>query len=446
MQPATNPAPLALILALAALVALPACSSKAPDAEPPADAPDGSPPAPAFEKLPGKQLTLGGRPVTITRLPPGVAHLSDVQPGSFEALRAVTDREAGKAGNAWALAHGILARGNEFKASDGRRAVTVLIDDFLEAAPVQNARGMQPYFPKTKGEVRVEPHTDLILKTFIEAGLPLDEPLTRAAGAPTLERLLRSSRLRFAPSDKPEDGYFANVDDVAWSIQAWCQAVDKGAQPQWTNEMGHELHIDAVAMELLKLLEREYHFIQRARAAGESVEKRRQDIFAHACGGAHLFQATVACAALGFPKDEHLVSRMAQLIDAYLWRVPLETALVDRGIQSQPRLAALLVNQDIKFLGHALESLGKAERGGLWSPSAEQVGLLDQMEKRLMLHVLELQGIGMYGADKLAALAAKEHGFQFYLDLVGDAAHAYVGLALQKELRARRSEAASKSP
>jgi len=443
MQPATSPALLALPLLLAAALALPACKSTAPEPEPSA-AESEAPPAPSAQgEDPARVITLGGRKLKVTRMQREIKSPDEVRPGALESLRSVTDREASKADNAWALSHGILARGSEFKASDGRRAVDVLVDDFLEAAPVPGVRGMQPYFSKTKGEVRVEPHTDLILKTFIEAGLPLDEPLTQAAGAPTLERLLRSSRLRFTPSDNAADGYFTNVDDVAWSVQAWCQAVDKGADPQWTNAAGQQLHIDAVAMQLLKLLEREYHFIQRARAAGETVEKRRQDIFAHACGGAHLFQASVACAAVGFPRDEHLASRIAQLIDAYLWRVPLEIALVDRGIRKAPRLAPLLVNQDVKFLGHALEGLGKAERGGLWSPSIEQVEQLSQMERRMMMHVLELQGVGSYDSDKMARLAAQDHGFQFYLDLVGDAAHAYAGLKLQQELRALRLEAAA---
>ena len=384
-----------------------------------------------------KPMTLGGREFTVTQLPPGVRTLGEVRPKALGILESVVDREASKPGNAWALAHGILAKGSEFSASDGRRAVNVLVDDFLQAERVPNAKGLQPFFPKTKGEVRVEPHTDLILKAFVEAGLPLDEPLTDAAGAPTLERLLRGSRVRFVPGGA--DHFFPNVDDIAWSTQAWCQAVDKGAEPSWQNTAAQVLDIETVAMEQLKLIEREYHFIQQARAANGTVEKRRQHIFAHACGGAHILQATFSCAAMGFPKDKNLRSRIGQLIDAFLWRVPFEVALIDRAVREGPRLIPILLNQDIKFLGHGLEALGKAERDGLWTPSDEQLQLLDRMEQRLLHHVLQLNAIRVYDGEKMTSLAAREHGFQFYLDLLGDACHAWAGLKLQEELRAHRS-------
>jgi len=384
-----------------------------------------------------KPLTLGGREFSVKPLPPGVRTLAEVRPKALSILESVVDREASKPGNAWALAHGILAKGSEFSASDGRRAVNVLVDDFLQAERVPNAKGLQPFFPKTKGEVRVEPHTDLILKAFVEAGLPLDEPLTDAAGAPTLERLLRGSRVRFVPGGAEQ--FFPNVDDIAWSTQAWCQAVDRGAEPSWQNSAAQVLNIETIAMEQLKLIEREYHFIQQARAAQGTVEKRRQHIFAHACGGAHLLQSTLSCAAMGFPEDRHLSARINQIIDAFLWRVPFEISLIDRAIREGPRLIPILLNQDIKFLGHGLEALGKAERDGLWKPSVEQIELLGRMEERLLNHVLQLNSIRVYDGEKMASLAAREHGFQFYLDLVGDACHAWAGLKLQEEQRARRA-------
>ena len=419
------------VFLLAACLALPACSSEAPGV--------GASVSPAGDQAPAeKPLKVGSRKMTVTPLPAGVAHPSEIRPKAVELLSKVIQREAGKPGNAWALAHGILAFGPGFTASDGRLAVEVLADDFLEADRLPNSRGMQPYFPKTKGAVRVEPHTDLILKTFVEVGMPLDEPITDRAGAPTLKRLLRGSRLRFKAAEDASKGYFVDGDDIAWSIQGWCQAVDRGAEPTWRNSSGRTLDIEQIAMEQLKLLEREYHFIQRARAAGETVQKRRQDIFAHACGGAHLFQGVEACAAVGLPSDENLRSRFLQLVDAYLWRIPFEIQLVDRAIKGSPRLVPILVNQDIKFLGHALEALGKAEANGLWHPNPAEVEQLARMEERLLMHVLQLGSIKVYDAEKMASLFAREHGFQFYLDLVGDACPAYVGLKLQEELKGRR--------
>jgi hypothetical protein len=145
---------------------------------------------------------------------------------------------------------------------------------------------------------------------------------------------------------------------------------------------------------------------------------------------------------MGFPADKNLRSRIGQLIDAFLWRVPFEIGLIDRAVREGPRLIPILLNQDIKFLGHGLEALAKAERDGLWSPNADQIEMMSSMEQRLLNHVLQLNGIRVYDAEKMASLAAREHGFQFYLDLVGDACHAWAGIKLHEQVRAARQSGA----
>ena len=88
---------------------------------------------------------------------------------AVQILSAVVNREAGNPKNAWALAHGMLAMGPEFKATDGRRALDVLGSDFLE----RDAFG--PRFALKRDGRPVEPHQDLILKTLLELGFGLEE-------------------------------------------------------------------------------------------------------------------------------------------------------------------------------------------------------------------------------------------------------------------------------
>jgi len=343
-------------------------------------------------------------------------------------LDAVIAREAGDPGNAWALAHGILVGGADFEATDGRRAVDVLVHDFLEE------RDGRPAFPKTRGDVRVEPHTDLILKAFVEAGLPLDEPL--AEGKPTLRALLEASQARFEPRREDGKSLLSEPNDAPWSIQAWCQASGRGGATGWESALG-SVSLEEIAAAQLGTLERETLFIRRAIAAGETVEKRKQDIFAFTCGGAHLFQGAAACAAEGLPAAGNSPARVDAVVDLYLYRLPLETRLVDATIAQYPRMTPILVNQDVKFLGHLLESLGKAERDGLWTPTAAERGALDEAEARLLSQVFRLEAMGVYAPDAMANLAGSEETFQFYLDLVGDACHARKGLEIQAGLRAR---------
>jgi len=353
-------------------------------------------------------------------------------------LLEVIEREAGNPGNAWALAHGILARGRDFKAADGRRAVDVLVDDFMLGEAVPGIRGIHPYFPKKRDDVRIEPHTDLVLKTFVEAGLPLEELLVDRMGAPTLERLFRSSRLRFEPAKGSEaTSLFASPDDAPWSVQAWCQGVQRGAEAGWRTASGQVLEIGAVAEDLLSVLEREYTFLAEARKKGETVKKQRQHIFSYACGGAHLFQGVAACVAAGQPPGPKPVKRLQDIIDLYLFRLPLETGIVDGGMRQAPRMAPILLNQDIKFLGHALEGLSLAQKHGVWTPTEDQARDLDRAEARMAFHIHQLHRMGAYEAERMQRLTKTDGGFQFYLDLVGDAAHAYRGMALRDALKGR---------
>ena len=414
-----------VVLALGLL--LTACGGPPPAPDPPPPAADRTPAAVVPEPI-----TAAAEP---SKLPGG--------PFRHEALAAlsdVIDREAGKPANAWALAHGMLAKGAGFLATDGRTAVDVLVTDFLQAERIPGFKGLQPSFPKTTADgTPVEPHTDLILKTLLEVGLPLEETLTAKDGSPALERLLRASRIRHDPDVRAKGAAaFPKPDDVAWSIQAWCQASAAGAPVSWTTATGEQEHIDTVSLQQLEMLEAETWFMRQAMAAGATVQKRRQGIFAFTCGGAHLVQSVIACAATGHPAGESVEQRIAALIDITMWRVPLETGLVEQAMKQAPDLAPLLYNQDVKFLGHFLESVGKAERDGLFTPTQPQRDLIDDAETRLLAHVLQLKKLGVYSAEKLSMWWGKDATRQFYLDVVGDACHAYSGLQIQEELRGKR--------
>jgi len=418
-------------------VSQPAPSQEATTSEEPVPGAD-TPAPPAESSATDPRRTFGGRPFEVTQLPPGTHTEKEARESAQVLLSEVLDREAGNPGNAWALAHGILARGRDFKATDGRRAVEVLVNDFLLAEAVPGIRGIHPYFPKKQGDVRVEPHTDLVLKTFIEAGLPLDELLVDRMGAPSLERLFRSSRLRFAPAKASEGtSLFSSPDDAPWTAQAWCQAVQRGAEATWRTASGQTLETSVVAEDLLSVLEREYAFLAEARQKGETVKKQRQHIFNYACGGAHLFQGVLACVAAGLPPGPEPRKRLLDIIDLYLFRIPLETGIVDGGMRQAPRMAPILLNQDVKFIGHALEGLSLAQKQGIWTPSEQQAQDLDRAESRMAFHVHQLQRMGAYQPERMKRLTRTEGGFQFYLDLVGDAAHAYRGMALRDELKGR---------
>ncbi|MCO4771465.1 MAG: hypothetical protein KDA24_15640, partial [Deltaproteobacteria bacterium] len=216
-----------------------------------------------------------------------------------------------------------------------------------------------------------------------------------------------------------------------------------GAQETWQGSNNKQETLHGVALQQLEMLEAETWFMRQAMNEGGTVQKRRQGIFGFTCGGAHLYQAVEACLAAGYPKDAKARERFDKITEIYQWRIPLETKMIEDAMAQAPKLAPVLYNQDVKFLGHMLESLGKARRDGLFEPTEEQRLLLEDVEGRLIAHVLQMKKLKVYEPDRLAKWASGPETRQFYLDVVGDAAHALNGLRIQEKLREKAAEAST---
>jgi hypothetical protein len=91
---------------------------------------------------------------------------------ALQALGGVVETYAGDPDNPWAIAHGVLARGTDFRLVDGRPAVPHLFSTYAEPRTVGTRTLLG--FPRSLGTVRVEPHTDLLLKNLGEVGVAPD--------------------------------------------------------------------------------------------------------------------------------------------------------------------------------------------------------------------------------------------------------------------------------
>ncbi|MEE2827578.1 MAG: hypothetical protein VX498_00200, partial [Myxococcota bacterium] len=296
----------------------------------------------------------------------------------------------------------------------------------------KDSRG--PVFAKERDGRPVEPHTDLVLKSLLEAGYELEAELKPGV---RLRDLLEASRRRLVVEGAGAEVRFPTPNDAPWSVQAWCEGTAAGAPDSWPAS-GQVLRLEDLTRALLAQLESETHFIRQAMTSGGSFQKRKQAIFRYTCGGAHLFQATASCAALGWPVQGNSAERVRKQIEIYLRRVPVETSMVDEALRAYPQLAILLHNQDLKFLGHLIESLGKVERAGLWTPSSQERLVLEDVQARAVATVIQLERLGAYRPETMAQFSGNPDTFQLYLDLVGDAAHALHGLRIQGELAKSR--------
>lgn len=380
----------------------------------------------------------GGPPVPTVVDPAGLADTPALgaadEARAAEALRRVAREGASDPDNPWAMAHGILAWGGDFRARGGENALGRIVSTWLEERTVPHPdapSGVRVVhgFPARRGEVRVQPHADLVLKNAIERGAYPEGPFGAVPGAPSRVELVRDSQATFAFRGGRGGVAFPQPDDVAWSVQAYCQEAER-AGDGWTGPDGRGVRLAEVTAAMLEMLEGSTLFLAEARGRGESrIQKRRQGIFGFTCGGAHLFQGVAACAAAGYPGPEAR-ARVAEQASLYLWRAGVEVPLYAESIAKAPKLAPLLINQEVKFLGHMLEGLGNAEREGVWSPTAEEAAVLAGARRRLLRAALRLEEAGVYG--QLAGIRAGNE--QFYLDLVGDSCHAVRALDVQAQL------------
>jgi hypothetical protein len=154
------------------------------------------------------------------------------------------------------------------------------------------------------------------------------------------------------------------------------------------------------------------------------VPKRKQGIYAHPCGGLHLFQA-VATHARHPAVRKAWGARLDTQVAVLFYRLTSESRQYDAALTSAPpayRLPVLV--QMVKFHGHFLETLGRYRVETGWKPSPEQKQAVEQAHALLDGAVRRLETLGAF--RDMESLKATHH--QLHLDLIGDSCHAAHGL------------------
>jgi len=332
-----------------------------------------------------------------------------------EVLRAQCRTWAADPKNPWALAHGITLEGRAFKARDGRPASNVIVADFLRReGPAPNVDLRFDAF--TDDGTPVEPHPNLLVKTLLLAGHPLSHSFRASGGPVTLGALVEDLKRDFRRDS-------ALSPHGAWTLDALSQALPPGAT--FTNGAGETLRFDAVMDEALALLEREQAELAGGMRAGlPQVPKRKQGIYAHPCGGLHLFQA-IATHARHPAVRKAWGPRLDAQVDVLFYRLGSESRQYDAALTSAPpryRLPVLV--QMVKFHGHFLETLGRYREETGWKPTPAQAQSVEQARALLDGAVRRLEAAGAFRDME----ALKSAQYQLYLDLIGDSCHAAHGL------------------
>ncbi len=322
--------------------------------------------------------------------------------------------------NPWALAHGMTAYGATYLATDGRKATDVITKDFLARNLLPdggvgpgNAYGFQRY---ASDRTPIEPHSNLITKTFVMAKLPLTTTFPTTWGTVTLQQLVDGVKkgFRHVPSN---DDYWK---DSAWTLDLFSQTGKPGSTI--ATELG-PISLDAVMNDALDALEKNQAELSDGLKKGlPEVPKRKQGIYAHPCGGLHFMQAVFGWSR--FPEvKKKWGARLDGQIAVLFYRLESERRQYDAALQQAPQFKLQILTQEVKFYGHFLETLGRLKNETGWKPNKEQELSINRARALLDAAVKGLEEIKAFST--MAAI--KQSNPQVYLDLIGDSCHAANG-------------------
>jgi hypothetical protein len=173
---------------------------------------------------------------------------------------------------------------------------------------------------------------------------------------------------------------------------------------------------------MLRYAKEQQAFLEPLHAANkpELLEKKKQFIFSHHCGGLHVIQSAMTAAAmLGDPASKKLAAEQLELVR---FRYRAERKIYADSKIKMPEYELLLLVQELKFYGHVLETLGLAHRQGLLQSTPELRAEVGSIVSDLFE---TLKKLGPHYGQLSKIRAVRE---QTYLDMVGDGCHAIRGL------------------
>lgn len=329
--------------------------------------------------------------------------------------------------NPWALAHGVKTLGPAFLASDGRKAVDVMVHDFLLRNTLPDG-GPGPgapygYLRYAADGTPIEPHTNLNTKAMVaDVRMPLSTRMPAAWGPVTLQQMVDSAKLGFRHSPQVPEYW----RDVGWTLGVFAVTEKPGAT--WKTSDGQTINLDRVFDDALAELEKETADLAAGLAQHlPQVDKRKQGVYAHSCGGLHFVQGVLAWARHPAVK-KRWGARLDAQIAIHFYRLESERrqyeAAYQQALQSMPQFKLPVLIQMVKFYGHWLETVAHFRDDFAFKPTEAQKQDLNRAKAFLDIAVRALEE--SKALETMEQL--KKTQKQSYLDLIGDSCHAAHGL------------------
>ena len=310
----------------------------------------------------------------------------------------------------WAVAHGIRAMGRDFAIKGGRRAVDYLLENVLISVPA-NGKSALAFEPNVEG------HSNAILKTFLEAGVPQEHAFTHHGSRRTVRDVVEGARALFRPHL-----VISVPNALPWSLIAFTRTTSP-LRRQWTNAWGESVELDAVVESALQLLERASLPIGQAMRENRP-EAAKAPVHSFTCGGTHMLYALLTAVHAGYVGRDR-AERVRRQVDLLVWRLSADIELIERFYKERAGGNVALwyeIDTKLKFLGHAEECLAFGVRRGVvtLTPAQQARRRAAVSRVRHMLDDLERRNLD----------EAKAIDRELFRQLIGDTCHARHGLTL----------------
>jgi hypothetical protein len=304
----------------------------------------------------------------------------------------------------WALVHAIRGLGRGCRLQ-GESAAQYVLRTCVRVQEVNARRYL--YIPTS-----LEVHSNMFLKTFLEAGVPASERFACEGRVCQLQDLSDGAKalFRFDPSS-------FDRNNLAWSLIAFAELQVQ----DWENAYGEQIQLQEVVRFGLQVIDEATQGLKPYATAGLPLPKKLP-IHSFTCGGTHLCYSLLVAARHGLLQAAggDILQEQLQLL---IYRLQADPALIDRYYREIPSVSGVdlfRAGAKLKVLGHALECLGYAQMHGLLQPSPRQKNQIEQAAQEvrdLLAYLLTLD---------LEAIQ-RRHA-QLVQQLIGDTCHAYRGL------------------
>jgi hypothetical protein len=345
--------------------------------------------------------------------------------------------------NPSALIHAVRGFGKNFKLADGANAVEHLCSRYAADKEVNGKRYV--YFKRD-----AEVHENSFLKTLLEAGVSLDQPITVGANRYTLRDLGESGKALFRcdPQDlfkydanqfRYDQSYFpprqtADLrgellhEHLPWGLVAFSNLI-KPVGSSWENADGKKIDLSAVIDRSMAEYEGTCALGEQEMARGEAAPKNfREAIKKYSCFGLHSVYGYLSCLKHGY-RGDRIPERVKQMMDTLTYRLKSDAESINQeytqeGAGAPPQLVeAFRTRALIKLYGHAFESINYARLNQLIAFTPSQERRIQAGERAFYESLVKMRGLDW-------GMMRKSLGEKFISDIVIALGHAARALKL----------------